>query len=204
MRCAVALEPVRAEPGEDSEQVTQALLGEPLVVEERRCGWARIVTTYDYGGWLRESALERGEGWFPEPRDVLPVVAALELLGAPYEWGGLTAAGIDCSGLVHIAYRTGGRRVPRDSWQQEAAGQIVPPGTEQIGDLVFYGAREQADHVAFWLPAGRVLHATGRDGLGVVEEREPSGLVARRRGVLRLEEFRDRHGQHSARMRDTA
>ncbi len=44
MRCAVDVAPLRAEPEDASEQVTQALLGEPLRVEERRAGWARVVT----------------------------------------------------------------------------------------------------------------------------------------------------------------
>ena len=34
---------------------------------------------------------------------------------------------------------------------------------------VFFG--EPTDHVAFWLGDGRILHATARDELGVVEER---------------------------------
>ena len=42
--------PVRAEPHADAEQVTQVLRGEPLDVEERVDGWARIRTAYDYPG----------------------------------------------------------------------------------------------------------------------------------------------------------
>ena len=38
MRCAVEVAPVRAEPRDDAEQVTQALHGEPLRVEERSRG----------------------------------------------------------------------------------------------------------------------------------------------------------------------
>ena len=44
-----------------------------------------------------------------------------------------------------------------------------------------------ADHIAFWLGDGRILHATGREnGLGVVEEPEPADLRARRRRLIRL------------------
>ena len=55
--CAVDVAPVRREPREDAEQVTQALRGEPLTVHERRTGWARIETAYEYPGWVREDAL---------------------------------------------------------------------------------------------------------------------------------------------------
>ena len=174
---------MRAEPREDAEQVTQALRGEPLRVEERRDGWARILTAYDYPGWVREDALEEGDGELPPPRDGDPVEVARSFLGAPYEWGGLTERGIDCSGLVHIAHRRLGRLVPRDAWQQEAAGTPVAENELRRGDLVTYG-EEVADHVAFWLGDGRILHAAGEKG--VVEEPEPESLRSRRRRLVRL------------------
>lgn len=185
MRCGIPVAPLRREPDDAAEQVTQALLGEPLRIAERHGGWARVVTAYDYPGWVRIEQLEEGEGELPSPAGTQPLSLARAYLGAPYEWGGLTRAGIDCSGLVHIAYREAGVLVPRDSWQQEAAGAPVDAGAERPGDLCTYGAG-RADHIAFWLGEGRILHATGRDGLGVVEEREPTELGARRRGVVRI------------------
>ena len=50
--CSVEVAPIRAEPDESSEQVTQALRGEPLTVEEEQDGWARVRTAYDYPGWV--------------------------------------------------------------------------------------------------------------------------------------------------------
>ena len=47
--------PLRAEPDDGAEQVTEALPGEPLVVVEARDGWARVRTAYDYPGWLRQA-----------------------------------------------------------------------------------------------------------------------------------------------------
>jgi cell wall-associated NlpC family hydrolase len=185
VRCAVEVAAVRAEPRDDAEQVTQMLEREQLQVGERRDGWARIETAYGYRGWLRVESLDDGEGELPAGGPD-PIEAARAYLGAPYEWGGLTARGIDCSGLVHIAYRASARLVPRDSWQQEAIGESVPAGRERRGDLVTYGGAGRADHVAFWLDEGRILHATARDGLGVVEEDEPAALRVRRRRIVRL------------------
>lgn len=176
---------VRAEPREDAEQLTQALLDEPLAVVERLGGWARIVTAYDYAGWIREDAVAEGEGVWPEALGGDPVSAARSFLGAPYEWGGLTRGGIDCSGLVHMAFRLVGRLVPRDSWQQERYGEMV--SRARAGDLVTYGDGGRADHIAFWLGDGRILHATAREGLGVVEEDEPAELAAKRRRFLQFQ-----------------
>lgn len=172
MRCAVEVAPLRAEPRDDAEQVTQALRGDPLEVERRAAGWAAVRTAYGYPGWVRDEHLTGDT----------PLELARTFVGAPYEWGGLSSAGIDCSGLVHLAYRLAGRLVPRDASQQDEAG--VPVAEPGAGDLVVYG--EPVDHVAFWLGDGRILHATGRDGLGVVEETEPEALRVRPRRIVRL------------------
>ena len=177
--CRAAIASVRAEPREDAVQVTQLLRGEPVEVHEARDGWARIETAYGYPGWVREEELGDAvdDGWLP-PRggsDVLRKARAY--LGAPYEWGGMTERGIDCSGLVHMAFRRLGVLVPRDSGQQEEAGVEIATDDLRPGDLVCY-----EDHVAFWLGEGRILHASGRKGVEcVLEEPEPDELFAKRR-----------------------
>ena len=151
--------------------MTQLLADEPVDVEETRDGWSRIRTAYDYPGWVREDALIDGAGSLRDasPSDD-PVEAARSYLGAPYEWGGMTGRGIDCSGLVHMAYRRAGRLVPRDAHQQEAAATAIDEADARPGDLVCFGQRGKAHHIAFWLGDGRVLHAAGRDGVNAVVE----------------------------------
>jgi cell wall-associated NlpC family hydrolase len=174
--CTADVASVRAEPTEGAEQVTQALRGEPLAVVERRGGWVRVRTAYDYEGWVPEAALAG---------DVL--AEARRFLGVAYEWGGMTELGIDCSGLVHMAFRGAGRLVPRDAWQQEEAGEAVDEADARAGDLVSYGADDVATHVAFWLGDGRILHSTQREGVGrVVEELEPDDLRLARRRFIRF------------------
>ena len=181
--CGVDVAPLRAEPDSSSEQVTQALRGEPLTVTRRRGGWARVTTAYAYPGWVESDALSPvpAGDWLPPAREGDPVEEARAYLGAPYLWGGMSEQGIDCSGLVHMAWRRLGRLVPRDAGQQEEAATLVHE--PRYGDLVTYG-REETTHIAFWLGDGRILHAAG--GRGVVEEEEPASLREIRRRFVRL------------------
>jgi gamma-D-glutamyl-L-lysine dipeptidyl-peptidase len=179
--------PLRAAPDHGAEQVSEALPGEPLLVLETGEEWTRVRTAYDYPGWLPQEALggEPDPGWL-KPSAAEPLDHAKSLLGAPYLWGGMTERGIDCSGLVHMSFRATGRLVPRDADQQEDAGDRVDE--PRPGDLISYGAEgARADHVAFWLGCGCILHATSRDGVNrVLEEPEPEELRLRRRRIFRL------------------
>jgi gamma-D-glutamyl-L-lysine dipeptidyl-peptidase len=185
---ACQLAALRAEPSQDAEQVTQALAGEPLRVVEERDDWARVETAYAYPGWARRDDLggDRDPEWLQAVAGD-PVEHARALLGTRYEWGGMTSAGIDCSGLVHMAFRACGRLVPRDADQQEEAAERLPEAAARTGDLVTYGPTDGADHIAFWVGGGRILHATGREGVDcVVEEAEPAELGVMRRAFVRL------------------
>ena len=94
----------------------------------------------------------------------------------------MSERGIDCSGLIHMAFRRLGILVPRDSWQQEAAGVEVAASDLSPGDIVCYEG-----HTALWTGEGRILHAYGVEGVQqVVEEPEPADLAARRHKFRRF------------------
>lgn len=86
-------------------------------------------------------------------------VAVAELFaGTPYLWGGTSAAGLDCSGLVHLAMRMCGRMVLRDTDMQAATiGREFDPADGLFrGDLVFWKG-----HVAIMRDDKTIIHANG-------------------------------------------
>ncbi len=109
---------------------------------------------------------------------------AAGFVGAPYLWGGIEAAGIDCSSLVHTAARIGGHVVPRDAHHQWAATRFDAGADElAVGDLLFFGdeaSLEGIDHVGLYAGDERMLHAP-EAGRSVVVE--PLSARARERTV---------------------
>lgn len=91
--------------------------------------------------------------------------------GAPYEWGGVTPWGVDCSGLVQTTFAARGVSLPRDSSRQVACGVPVAPDAVQPGDLLFFRGESTTGitHVAFAGEPGALVHSTISCG-GVLAE----------------------------------
>lgn len=102
-------------------------------------------------------------GWHLPVGHLVPIkakesdfVAVAEMfLGTPYLWGGKTALGLDCSGLVQVAMQACGIACPRDSDMQELALGIPSTlASLRRGDLVFWKG-----HVAIARDTETLLHA---------------------------------------------
>lgn len=102
----------------------------------------------------------------PAPGEGLSIERAMILssakgaLGTPYRLGGNTATGLDCSGLVEMAYRSAGIPVPRTADEQYRSLPAIKAA--RPGDLLFFGDRRKATHVGIYRGNGQMIHAPGR------------------------------------------
>jgi cell wall-associated NlpC family hydrolase len=155
---------------------------------------SRLYQAYKKGRWYRVAGVRGESGWMrtkearttvDTPRraaDIRGVVlrSAEKFLGEPYYWGGRAGhraeenapSGVDCSGLVNVAYRVAGLEIPRDAHEQFMASRSIAQSSDlEPGDLVFLAKAAKPDRMV------HVMIFTGGDGL--IESRKSSGRVLR-------------------------
>lgn len=108
------------------------------------------------------------------PRDAAAIArsAVERYAGTPYQWGGVSTWGADCSGIVQTVFWLHGVMTPRDAWQQAGMGEDAggDPARWLPADLVFFSDRadRRITHVGIALGENRMVHlALGRGGYAV-------------------------------------
>ncbi len=214
--CNLSIVPLRNEPSDTSELVSQVLYGEIFKILEQRKNWNKIRLAFDsYEGWVdNKQCFEINEEHYKSLNKKAPklsfdlveliqdkndqlhpvllgsslnglsilnhshdgnfvegkkqkenlIQTAFIYLNAPYQWGGKTPFGIDCSGFTQMVYKLNGYKLLRDASQQATQGEALSFIEEsEPGDLAFFDNNEGLiTHVGIIMKDNYIIHAHGK------------------------------------------
>jgi len=94
----------------------------------------------------------------PDSRANIAIRTAMSYIGTWYVWGGASKSGVDCSGLIMLAYEAAGIDFPHYSGAMYEDTERVPLVDIEPGDLLFYGY-DGDQHVAMYVGDGKMIEA---------------------------------------------
>lgn len=129
-----------------------------------------------------EERTEEAEEWVvPKPEDAdVNVTSKMDVIletaklykGTPYRYGGTTSKGMDCSGLMHTAFKAGGINLPRTSRDIATKGKKINFQQISTGDLVFFKTNRSRtiNHVGLVVEvfAGKIFFIHSSTSQGVI------------------------------------
>ena len=72
---------------------------------------------------------------------------ALTFSGTRYKWGGTTKKGMDCSGLLYVAFGEHDVQLPRVSYDMAEKGKRVRVNNVEKGDLLFFKTKKRGKRI---------------------------------------------------------
>lgn len=162
------------------------------------CGLVKKKTTYAERPTVSVAATEASRGTLPEDPDSFAEAAttgspaavpastadavvstALTFAGVDYKYGGTTRRGMDCSGLLYVAFTENDFPFPRVSHEMAEEGRKVKVQQVQKGDLLFFRTTRRGgkiNHVGLVVAVEgddvRFIHSTTSRGVIVSSLRE--------------------------------
>jgi cell wall-associated NlpC family hydrolase len=103
------------------------------------------------------------------PREKI-LLEVIKFLDTPYQYGGKTGDGMDCSAFTGLVYKNSlGIDLPRSSREQYNAGDNIDKDELKFGDLVFFNTRRRSKpgHVGIFIGENQFVHASRKLGVTV-------------------------------------
>ena len=124
-------------PSDKADTICDLVGGDVMRFVSRKGRWIMVMLPSGKTGYVPSKLLKKHEGFVsiamgegsaesisPETTEAI-IAQAEKLLGVPYLWGGMSAKGVDCSGLVRISHIMNGILLPRNASQQIKCGDRI-------------------------------------------------------------------------------
>ncbi len=104
----------------------------------------------------------------------------INYLNCPYQWGGKSVMGIDCSGLTQMVYSFFAKKLPRNASQQALLGKPIDFQNIKEGDLMFFGKQNNISHVGIAMKDKHIYHSSAYvhvdiyDDQGIIDTFNPN------------------------------
>ncbi len=186
----VATAAIHRNPAWNSRTLCSAPSGTYIAIKAQSGSWDGILMEDGTIGWLQDVNVQHMDGSavlaqtplvqldsIAERKDTFPhgtsplfdsspyklMQIAYGFLGVPYEWGGNTHAGIDCSGFVKRVFTALGYELPRTADEQIDVGIPILPSELRCGDRLYFelsrdGSRVK--HTGIYLGNGYFIHSS--------------------------------------------
>jgi len=144
-----------------------------------------ILRNYENGNFTDgtfQYAIHPSDAAKPQPLTGENIVSlARQYHFSPYLWGGKSALGIDCSGLVQIVFSLCGVLLPRNAFQQAENGEKINSLTQaEAGDLAFFANSDHhIVHVGILMNSQQIIHASGWVKIENIDE---NGIISEQTG----------------------
>lgn len=101
---------------------------------------------------------------YPDNNNI--VKHALDYIGTPYEWGGTSPSGFDCSGFLQFVFEEDDQTIPRTV--SEIWNFSTPVDQPSVGDIVFFETYKAGpSHAGIYMGDGKFIHAGESRGVEV-------------------------------------
>ncbi len=86
-------------------------------------------------------------------------------IGVPYNYGGDSRNGVDCSAFVQLIYADFGIYLPRTSAEQYIYAKKIDFNDKDIGDLIFFQNKGRINHVGIYIGDEKMIHSSSSKGV---------------------------------------
>lgn len=114
--------------------------------------------------------------WTEGSRKNAPAIlkTAKQYIGVPYQFGGATPKGFDCSGYLQYVFAKHSIHLPRSADEQYKTGTNVKKSALLAGDLVFFTTYESgASHCGIYIGNGEFIHSSSSKGIRIDKMDDP-------------------------------